>query len=40
VGTVQSLRGVFNPTILNHRARACRAALLAAWMHRRAGMPI
>jgi hypothetical protein len=33
---VPSLRGVFNPSILNHRARGCRAALLAAWMQARA----
>jgi hypothetical protein len=26
------MRGVFNPSILNHRARNCRAALLPAWM--------
>ena len=26
------MRGVFNPSILNHRARNCGAALLLAWM--------
>jgi hypothetical protein len=29
---VLSMRGVFNPSILNHRAGGCREALLAAWM--------
>ncbi|WP_175151089.1 hypothetical protein [Paraburkholderia ultramafica] len=27
------MRGVFNPSILNHHARGCRSALLPAWMH-------
>jgi len=26
------MRGVFDLSILNHRARGCRAALLPAWM--------
>jgi len=29
---VLSMRGVFNPSILNHGAAGCRAALLLAWM--------
>jgi hypothetical protein len=28
-----SMRGVFNLSILNHRARRCRASLLPAWVH-------
>ncbi len=34
------MRGVFNPSILNHRARDCRAALLPAWMQAPTGVRI